>query len=343
MTSDPNPVGLRSRPRPTRDQRKALLEALAEYQQPAIALEVVRPSLPQGFEPQAVTCSLKSLHPDRFVLHVNVHPSAGRDQGYALKVYSDDFGEQIWALMRNVAERYRSSGDGFCLPACYLPLRRTLVSPWVEGVRLSDVVDARKPELLRRAARLAAELHRLPLADVPPLTAAMLVAETLDRCGRLRYRWPTMAATMEPLLSLVMEAAQGLHPVAPTVVHGDLAAGQFLWTGERLVLLDLDAARRADPAYDVGHFLGQLERRCTLDANLPAHAGEWLSCFRETYRAAMPGVRWRNVSFYQGLTLVRKIDTLCRRDPLGGPRLAIRLAERARAALESVLPVGCDR
>jgi len=117
-----------------------------------------------------------------------------------------------------------------------------------------------------------------------------------------------------------------------------MAAGQFLWTGDRLVLLDLDAAGHGDPAHDVGHFLGQLERRCVLDLTLPAHAKRWLACFREAYPATTLGVSWRNVSFYQGVTLVRKMYTVSDRDPVGGPRLAARLAERARAAFESVVP-----
>jgi aminoglycoside phosphotransferase (APT) family kinase protein len=142
---------------------------------------------------------------------------------------------------------------------------------------------------------------------------------------------------MESLIVALQKALSLLEPAEPAPIHGDMAAGQFLWTGERLVLLDLDTAGFADPAYDVGHFLGQLERRCVLDSSLPEHAQGWLSCFQEAYRSAMPGVPWRNVSFYQGLTLVRKMYTLCRREPIGGPKLAFRLAERARAVLEKVV------
>src|SRR5262249_42313948 len=131
------------------------------------------------------------------------------------------------------------------------------------------------------------------------------------------------------------KGAEDLDPAPPRVIHGDFAAGQFVWTGDRLVLLDMDAARRGDPAYDVGHFLGQLERRCTLDSRLPPHARDWLSSFRDAYPADALGVSWRNVSFYRGVTLVRKMYTLSRRDPIGGPRLALRLVDPARRALEA--------
>jgi len=91
-----------------------------------------------------------------------------------------------------------------------------------------------------------------------------------------------------------------------------------------------------DPAYDAGHFLGQLERRCVWDTTLPAQAAQWLQCFRDAYLAAMPSVSARNVSFYHGLTLVRKMYTVCRRQPDEGPELVPRLAIRARAALEEL-------
>jgi hypothetical protein len=91
-----------------------------------------------------------------------------------------------------------------------------------------------------------------------------------------------------------------------------------------------------DPAYDVGHFLAQLERRCLVDPAVRAQEAKWLGSFRDAYLAAMPNVSPRNVSFYRGLTLIRKIYTLCRRQPQEGPALAPHLAERARAALEEV-------
>ena len=127
-----------------------------------------------------------------------------------------------------------------------------------------------------------------------------------------------------------------LDPAEPAPIHGDMAAGQFLWTGERLVLLDLDMFGYTDPAYDAGHFLAQLERRCLLDLTVREHAREWHDEFHNAYLVAMPKVSARNVSFYRGLTLINKIYTICRREPEEGPALAPQLATHARAALEAV-------
>src|SRR5207249_4855315 len=186
----------------------ALEAQLARLQQPAAALELLGPILPDGLAPAAAVCTLQSVHSDRFVLRVQVRSRGGEERVYALKAYSDDFGERVWT-------------------------------------------------------------HAVQLAE---LQAAVPHLDSTD----------------------------------PAPIHGDMAAGQFLWTGHRLVLLDWDMFGYADPAYDVGHFVAQMERRCALDRTLPPEAGRWPSCFRDAYLAAMPRVSPRNVSFYGALTLLQK-------------------------------------
>lgn len=328
---------MRIGPQATRDQRRRLRAALASFERPDVVLQIARQCVNgAGLEPASFSCTLQSRHPDRFVVKIHLRSKAGEERDFALKVYADDLGDRMWTLGRSLAERLPTNHDGLWLPRQYMPDVRTLVFPWVEGTRLSEIVDERRPELLRRAAALAAGIHRIREIDVPTLTLEMVIAETLDRCGWLCCRGPSLEVTIRPLVRLLQRAATELDPARPTLIHGDLAAGQFLWTGERLILLDMDTACRADPAYDLGHFLAQLERRCLTDKSLPAQAASWPACFRDAYPAEALGVSWRNVAFYQGVTLLRKTFTLCQRDPVGGPRLAVRLAKRARAAFESV-------
>ena len=334
---EPNPSVLPSRPS-VPIPSKAVRAAVTRLEQPGNALDVVRTCLDDDFQAESAGCEVLRAHPDRFVMQVRARAASGNERTYALKVYLHDFGEKMWELGRQVGAHYPPHLDGPILPIRYVPKWRALVFPWIEGKRMSEVVDERKPEMLRRAARLAANLHRTPVDGVPPLTPGMVVADALDRCQRLRYRWPSMAPTIDRLMLALQQAAAARDPAEPALIHGDLAASQFLWTGERLVLLDLDMAAWGDPAYDVGHFLGQLDRRCAVDSSVSAHAQEWLSSVRETYFAAMPGVSRRNASLYQGITLVRKMHTLCQRDPVKGQRLAARLAERAYAAFEAVGP-----
>ena len=155
-------------------------------------------------------------------------------------------------------------------------------------------------------------------------------------CDSQRRLWPQAAPLVEPLLDALLEAVSTLDPAEPVPVHGDLGTRQFLWTGQRLLLLDLDMFGYTDPAYDVGHFLAQLERLVLVDPTVRAHAPEWLAAFGDAYLAEMPHVSPRNTWFYRALTLVRKIYTICRRERLEWPRLVPQLAEHAWAALQHV-------
>ena len=328
---------MRFRYDPTSEQRDRLQAQLARLQRPAEALEVLRSAMPADLKPTDAICTVQKVRSDRFVVRVQARVNGVGERGYALKVYSDDFGGQVWAHSRALAGHYPPNHDGLCLASHYLPQERILIFPWVEGMCLSKLDDERKPELLRRAARLTATLHRLTIVAEQITTAEMLVAELRLRHERLHDCWPETSQIIEPLLATLEEALTLLDPADPTPVHGDLAAGQFLWTGERLILLDLDMFGYTDPAYDAGHFLGQLERRCLCHPALLAHADQWVACFRNAYLAEMPQVSPCNVAFYRGLTLVWKIYNVCRRQPAEWPKVIPQFALRARAALDEVV------
>jgi len=339
---------MRVRFKPTHGQRSALRAQLVRLANPDAALRILAPCLPVAYRSARGTCTLASAHADRFVLRVDVRSEAGKGDGegeggartYALKVYADDFGHAVWTHAQALAAHDRPADDGLVLPLLYVPAERMLVFPWVAGTFLSAIVDERKPGLLRRAARLAARLHRLPIAPEPPTSVDVLLADTRARCERLARSWPRRSVLVAPLLEGLEDAAARLDPADPALVHGDMAAGQFVWTGERLVLLDLDMFGYTDSAYDAGHFLAQLERRCLWDQSLPEHACRWLATFRDAYLTAMPEVSPRNVAFYHALTLVRKIYTVCRKQPPDDATLVPRLAERAGAALEDAVGAG---
>ncbi|HEY6169570.1 MAG TPA: phosphotransferase, partial [Verrucomicrobiae bacterium] len=250
-------TNMRSRFKPTKEQRTTVRAQLARLLQPAATLELLRAVVPAGFKPADVVCSVESVHPDRFVLRAQVRSNGGEERSYALKAYSDDFAQRVWTYSQTLAANLHLNQDGICLPTHFVPHENLLVFPWLDGVFLSKIVDGRKPELLRRAARLAARLHRLAIVPEQPTTAQMFVEEARARCERLRNRWPQTTRLIKPLVAALEKASTFLDDDDPAPVHGDMAAGQFLWTGDRLVLLDLDMFGYTDPAYDAGHFLAQ--------------------------------------------------------------------------------------
>src|SRR5439155_213833 len=134
-------------------------------------------------------------------LQVRVRWRGGEERVYALKAYSDDFGERVWTHAVQLAERLPPRLHRPCLPIHHIPQERVLVFDWVEGRILSKIVDGRKPELLRHAAAVAADLHRVPIVPERPTTPQMLVDETRARCDNLRPVWPGTADMVEPQVS----------------------------------------------------------------------------------------------------------------------------------------------
>ena len=329
---------MRRRFKPTWLQRKAVRDNVIRMVQSGTVLDMFRRAgIPGDFEPTDADFRLESLHPDRFVLRVALRSNGHVAHSYALKVYVDEFVARVWEHCQRLAAQAACPHGSLSLPTHFLAEERILVFPWVDGPFLSDVSDGRKTALLRDAARLAAHLHRLPVVPEDETTVPMLLDEVSERCERLRTNWPATYPLVEPFPDMLRQAATFLDPATPALVHGDLATGQFLCARDRLVLLDQDMFGYTDPAYDVGHFLAQQERRCLLDPSVREHADEWLAAFSDTYLAANPQVSRRNVSFYWGLTFVRKVYTLCRRDPVTAVSEGPLLADCARRCLSEVM------
>ena len=324
--------------KPTDAQRAALRAQSERLRQPEAMLELLRSGLPDGCRPHSVvSCALQSTHPDRAVLRAETRLPSGTEQAYAVKIHGDDIAERVWSFTRAMAGSDGGDDrDGACVPIGFVPSERALISPWIDGALLSEVLDSRTAGLLHRAAVVAAELHQLPTVPEPPTTIATLLDETRARCDRLRTRWPGALEHAEPLLEELWAVAPALDHATPTPVHGDLGGAQFLWTGSRLVLFDWDRFGYTDPAFDVGHFLAQLDRIGIVDPSLQAATPQWITGFARAYMAIRPGVSRRNVEFFRAMTLVWKMHTICRVHPNAWPQLVPRLAVAAHAAVQAV-------
>ncbi len=327
---------MRIRFKPTPEQRVGLRALLDRFGEADYVRLLLTPLVDEKLGGGPVRCTRQNSHSDRFVLKVELRNADGEDISYAVKTYSDDFGSNVWTYAETLRRHFDDEDDGVCLPLGYDGPRKTLVFPWIEGETLSKIVAERKPELLKRAGRLAARLHRLSVVPEDVGRLETILQETRGRCDRARKIRHGAAAVVEPLWEQVSAAAGYLAPWKPAPIHGDLAAGQFVWTGSRLVLLDLDMYGYFDPAYDVGHFLAQLQRRLIIDGDLPIHSRGWAADFLETYRSMNPEVSLTNISFYFALTMLRKIYTICRRFPNGWTGIAPRIAKSAHDVLGSV-------
>ena len=140
------------------------------------------------------------------------------------------------------------------------PGRRALAErreAWVPGRPLAPV-DAASPERLSEVARAAAALHRTPLvglAEARPDRLVRLISHKVT--ARLGPVLPGAAAAADRLAAaLSARAPEGTGEAA--TLHGDLHPANLRVADVGLVLLDLDAPVRGDPADDLALFAGRL-------------------------------------------------------------------------------------
>src|SRR5262245_7380961 len=199
--------GLRSRARLTREIRHQLRESLTRLLRPEVALELAREYLPPGdFEPVTADCTLRSSRVDRFVVKVVLRSASGDERAYAVKVHGGDFAERMWALARRLSRDEPWTREVLVLPLRYVARARGLVFPWIEGDRLSDIVDERKPGLLRQAAEIVARIHLSREREVPPLTLDRIVGDALVRCAHVLASWPSLDSRVLEIVRLLERA-----------------------------------------------------------------------------------------------------------------------------------------
>src|SRR2546427_978403 len=323
--------------KPGPDERSTLRSQLSRLRDPACAQEMLSSHVPSISRSAQSTCTLCSLHPDRFVLRVDLLQKRGLRRSYALKVYAGDSGRKVWDLSQAIRATC-TDASSLCLPIAYVPSQRLLILPWVDGVPLSCIREPRLFRgLLEDAANLTANIHRSGIVPEAETTPQMILEEAMARIERLYKRWPEARETVQPAVIALSQAFEFLHPSVPALVHGDVAPEHFLWTGTQLVVLDMDMFGYTDPAYDGGHFLAQLQRLCLSETSLSKHCFQLINSFRSTYQTAAPCVSAGNVSFYHGLTLLRKIYTVSRLQTPQRPRIASLLSQYAQAAFNELV------
>ncbi|MEU6893023.1 class V lanthionine synthetase subunit LxmK [Streptomyces sp. NPDC046557] len=200
-----------------------------------------------------------------------------------------------------------------------------VVFEWLDTARSgSDLATSEEfdDELAHRAGEMVGALHALPPdalpADgtgttepdpilLPPLEFfdSLPLAYHTQASGASLEAWGMLQRDTELTLALrrlrAVEAA-----AAVTSVHGDLRLDQFLLHDGRLLLCDWEEFRKADPARDIGAFVGEWLHRAVLD--IPAKDAELSGPSSQLSHqdivqrgvAELNRLRTRNVAFWQG-------------------------------------------
>jgi Phosphotransferase enzyme family len=122
-----------------------------------------------------------------------------------------------------------------------------------EGARLRDI-----ERTVRSCAEIAAGLHAsgVAVSDVRP--AAGEIARVGEGVADVATIAPELGEWLTRTLGAVQVRLDGARELPACLCHGDLKHNQILFDGAGRTLVDFDTVCHAEPALDLGHFLGYL-------------------------------------------------------------------------------------
>jgi hypothetical protein len=167
------------------------------------------------------------------------------------KVYADDRGARVGPIVAALA----TAGPHAVLVPRFLGYRADLRLSLLE-----ELPGQREPagDVVDDAARIAAALHRsdITLGSVRSIDCEL--SELRDGVLLVERASTEMAAILRELLATIAAAASRSEPLPIVFSHGDFTHSQLLTGGGRCGLVDFDSIARAEPALDLGQFLGYL-------------------------------------------------------------------------------------
>jgi len=226
------------------------------------------------------------------------------------KLFGSDRGASVLTGMSRIAEAVQAEDLRVPRPLGYEPRLRLLLMEFLEGSALAaDLYAGVSPVPAERMAAALAALHEAPASLPRRWTRQKELRNTREWIAALAGRGGLPGSRARELLASLEEDASGLPDVADTVVHRDFYADQVHDCGGRTAILDLDDARRGDPAVDVGNFLAHLVLRPLQFPETAAGCARARGAFLEAYRARRAGSVGegfeRRVLFYEATSLLR--------------------------------------
>jgi aminoglycoside phosphotransferase (APT) family kinase protein len=217
----------------------------------------------------------------------------------------------------------------------WLPTRRALAAPWIDGETGRDVLarewmpalagrDRALRDALGGALRTLAALHGTPPAglDVDPLVRRRHVDRRLDACKDER-----VCAAARAILQRTDPDPADPGPTRG-LVHGDCHLGQFVFPagGSDPWIVDLDDLAIGPPEHDAGNLIAHLTtcvpRRIGADSLLPARS--WI--LEAAEGAVGAPLSPQVVDDHIAVALVRRALKLRERDPDVDARTILELA-----------------
>src|SRR3989441_4150173 len=253
-------------------------------------LDAQFPQLVRLLDPRHVRDMLAAAHaasgaasdqpqPDRYAVtsirylpsscHVLRYDSLDATKGGTVfaKLYTGEEGAHAFHVARGVADWLAEHGESVAAvrPLAYVAEDRVVLYPGLSGAPLSKHLRRPGPGVagcLERAGAALHALHPLPQAVAGPLPVhdfAAEIREVARDSAHVPALLPTIGAAIGALLDRAQAVRERLPQEPPTFTHRDFKCEHLLVAPGRLTLIDFDRCALADPAYDIGKFLADLQ------------------------------------------------------------------------------------
>jgi Ser/Thr protein kinase RdoA (MazF antagonist) len=203
------------------------------------------------------------------------------------------------------------------------------------GQLLEDVLAA--PDLdvekVMAVGTALAELHAQRAEKLSLLTHAAEINALFEVARGISHYDPHLARRAHALA----QHLSGLIADSPRLdfsLHGDFYAAQVLLTGDRVAFIDLDQARRGDPAIDLGTFIAHLEYDAVLGTLDPGRVEPVKAALLRGYQAVTRELMPNQLQLYTAARLFQLSPHPFRQRASDWPEMIEAIFERVSGLLE---------
>jgi aminoglycoside phosphotransferase (APT) family kinase protein len=219
-----------------------------------------------------VVVSIRYRPGQRHVLRydpVDATPAPGPGTVYA-KLYTAQSRRHFSAMANKVADFLAVCAPEVTAlrPQAIIAEDNTILYPWVNGVPLSRHPHSPGRAMTQRLVQTGTMLRALhgaqpiPIQGLPSLDFGAEIKAIARTCEHIEVLLPSVGQAIHRLLQEAQDLYAALPQEAPTFIHGDFKADHVLLASPphpALTLIDFDSCALADPSFDIGKFLADLD------------------------------------------------------------------------------------